>query len=433
MNEMNQNVSFVEKYMPWLLESYIPKAEKPLSEKKREEVKQQASDKNPKVRKKVAEMENAPAEVLHDLAEDEDVSVRKAVAANRSTPHRVNIILANDKDQDVRLILAQRLVRLLPHLSAHEQAEVYNSTVDALRILAEDKVTNIRIALSTSLKDVANTPPDIAKRLAEDIEREVAEPIIRFSLSLSDDDLLGIIASQPDGWRLCSIAQRESVSESVSYAVIESDLPEAQTALLKNKSADINVQTMDIIKKRATGNATIMAAYNRRERIPVSITNKLTRFLDDSMTSFLKKRSNLEDDVLEGVVETARRRMDWVENSDREETSTMRVKRMAAEGTLTDESIADALSWSDYEFVLTAIGYKANISSIIVRRIFDTRSAKATLAVCKRAGISVRLAVKIQQQVAKVPHNKVLYPKGGDEYPLSDEDMRWQLEFFGIE
>jgi hypothetical protein len=38
----------------------------------------------------------------------------------------------------------------------------------------------------------------------------------------------------------------------------------------------------------------------------------------------------------------------------------------------------------------------------------------------------------LQKDVGQVPPKELMYPKGGTDYPLSDEDLEWQLEFLGL-
>ena len=80
-----------------------------------------------------------------------------------------------------------------------------------LEQLARDQAVGVRQALATSLKDVACAPPDLCLHLARDVEREVAEPILHYCATLTDKDLLSIIAEQPKSWVLSAIAQRGGV------------------------------------------------------------------------------------------------------------------------------------------------------------------------------------------------------------------------------
>ncbi|MCD8571123.1 MAG: hypothetical protein LRY76_06320 [Alphaproteobacteria bacterium] len=106
-------------------------------------------------------------EILYYLAEkDPSPKVRKAVAQNASIPLHVTPILATDREADVRLALAKRLVELLPDLTDDKHSQLYAYAVQALGTLALDEVLKIRIALSSTLKDHAHTPPKIAGQLA---------------------------------------------------------------------------------------------------------------------------------------------------------------------------------------------------------------------------------------------------------------------------
>ncbi|HRQ61737.1 MAG TPA: hypothetical protein PLO23_09560, partial [Alphaproteobacteria bacterium] len=101
-------------------------------------------------------------EILYYLAEkDPSPQVRRAVAENVAMPLHVSPILAADREVDVRLALARRLVELLPDLSGDKHSQLYAYAVQALGTLALDEVLKIRIALSSTLKDHAHTPPKI--------------------------------------------------------------------------------------------------------------------------------------------------------------------------------------------------------------------------------------------------------------------------------
>ena len=166
---------------------------------------------SPKKRLTLARDSQTSKEILYYLAEnDPDPKVRRAVAENAAMPVQVSPVLATDRDQDVRLALAGRLVDLLPGMSQDKQSQLYAYVVQALGTLALDEVLKIRVALSSTLKDHAHTPPKIAGQLARDVEREVSEPILRFCAALSDDDLIGILKSHPASWVVQAIAGRRS-------------------------------------------------------------------------------------------------------------------------------------------------------------------------------------------------------------------------------
>ncbi|MCB9983453.1 MAG: DUF2336 domain-containing protein [Rhodospirillales bacterium] len=200
-----------------------------------EEQREALASANVKERLSLASNSKTNKEILYYLAEkDPSPKVRKAVAENEAMPVQVSTVLADDDDSDVRLALAGRLVDLLPGASQDQQSQLYAFVVQALGTLALDEVLKIRVALSSTLKDHAHTPPKIAGQLARDVEQQVSEPILRFCSALSDTDLLDILKSHPASWVIEAIASRDSVSEELSEAVVETRDSYGGSALIGN-------------------------------------------------------------------------------------------------------------------------------------------------------------------------------------------------------
>ena len=133
------------------------------SRKSYEEQRDALQSANVQERLEMAKNTSTNKEILYYLAEkDPEPSVRKAVLTNKSLPVQASTVLAKDVDQDVRLMLAGRLVDLLPEASKDEQSQLYAFVVQSLGTLALDEVLKIRVALSSTLKDHAHTPPKIA-------------------------------------------------------------------------------------------------------------------------------------------------------------------------------------------------------------------------------------------------------------------------------
>lgn len=43
---------------------------------------------------------------------------------------------------------------------------------------------------------------------------------------------------------------------------------------------------------------------------------------------------------------------------------------------------------------------------------------------------TTRFAVKLQSRYANVPSGELLHPRDGFDYPMSEEDMTWQIGFY---
>ena len=47
-----------------------------------------------------------------------------------------------------------------------------------------------------------------------------------------------------------------------------------------------------------------------------------------------------------------------------------------------------------------------------------------------KAGLKMRFAIKLQARFGNVPPRELLQAKDGVDYPLSEDDMTWQLDFY---
>lgn len=409
------------------------KAKQKRDPKRYEEEKTIAETGDEKKRLSLAKNSKTHQEILYYLAEkDPSPEVRLAVAKNASTPLHISTLLAEDTNVDVRMALAGRLVDLLPEISSEKHSQFYAFVVQALGTLALDEVLKIRKALSSALKDHAHAPPKVASQLARDIEREVAEPILRFCAALSDEDLMEIIRQHEDGWQVEAIAERPKVSERVSNAVIETGNAKAGMALLKNEGANITALLLETIIERAREFPEWHEPAACRKALSPDMAKKLAEFVDERVRNILTTRDDFDDETSEEITQIVRRRIAFAEGTT-DETAMERAGRLAAKGELTEEIITDALGMRDHDFVKAAIASltRADVSNI--NKVFDMKAPKPICAVCWKAGLSMRTAFKLQQEIGKVPSKELLYPKGGTDYPLSDDDMKFQLEFLGLE
>ncbi len=400
-----------------------------------------------KARINLAADTSANKEMLYYLAEnDPNPKVRRAVAQNKFMPVQVSPILAADSDQDVRLALAARLIDLLPDLSCDEQSQLYAFAVQALGTLALDEVLKIRIALSSTLKSHAHAPPKVAGQLARDVEREVSEPILRFCAALSDEDLLDILTTHPESWVVKAIAGRSEVSEGVSEAVIETQDRPGGAVLLENEGANITESLLHYIVEKSRSFTEWQKPMALRKSLPVSIAKDLAEFVDASVRDLLISRGDFDETDTEEIASVFRRRMDFAQILKSGEGKDLqkgdegsdfsglqeRLKKLITEEALTEDVISDAIAMRDTEFVVMAIAHLAKASLTVVRKIFDMHAPKPIVALCWKAGLSMRMALQLQKEMGHVSHKELVYPKDGTDYPLTDEDLNWQLEFLGL-
>ncbi len=374
-------------------------------------------------------------EILYYLAaHDTDPKVKKALAKNPSVPVQASPILAGDSNEEVRMALAERLVRLLPELDTERHSQLYAYTVQALGTLALDEVLKIRKALSTALQDHAYAPPKVVSALARDIERDVSEPILKFCAAVPDDVLLDILKAHPASWTVQAIAGRKQVSGEVSQAVIDSGDRPAGAILIGNEGAVLTTATLQDIIERARDYPEWQTHLAGRASLPPKMARSLAMYADRSVRDLLLKRGEFDKETAEEIAEIFKRRIDFAgEGEEQADMSPLdRVKAMFMEGRLDEEAVADALSMRDRDFVYAALALLAGTDVVTVEKICSLRAAKPVVALSWQAKLSMRFALRLQKELAQVQPKDLIYPREGTDYPLTHDELVWQLDFFGI-
>ncbi len=373
-------------------------------------------------------------EILYYLADnDPDPQVRLAVAQNSELPVQASAVLARDASEDVRMALARRLVDLLPGLSQDRHSQLYAYAVQSLGTLALDEVLKIRVALSSTLKDHAHAPPKVVGQLARDVEREVSEPILRFCAAVSDKDLLDILKSHPASWVVQAVAKRDRVSAPVSAAVIEVEDVEGGKALLKNSGAQIGEKLLMTIVEKAKTLKEWQRPMATRAQLPLPVARELAEFVDASVRDLLMSRGDFDESMTEEIAAIFRRRVEFANEEEHlTETHEQRLKRLIKEKRLNEETISDCVAMRDREFLFVALAHMTGTSAESVEKIFEMETAKPVVALAWKAELSMRMALTLQREIAHIPHTALLYPRDGTEYPLTEEEINWQLDFLGL-
>jgi len=421
-----------------------------------DESKRLARDGDPAVRLRLAGREDIRPEVLYFLAEDDSAEVRGCIAANVSTPRQADLILARDRDQAVREKLARKIEMLLPELDADAQAQAHKYLVEVIEILAKDQATRVRQIVAETLKDVASAPHHVIQRLARDAEEVVACPVIEFSPLLSDQDLLEIIESGNNSGSLHAISRRRGVGEQVTDAIVAAQDESAISALLDNGTAQIREETLDSLVEAAIEVVAWQEPLVRRPALPSSAARKLAGFVASSLLNLLKARDDLDRDTARKVAQEVERRIEKeavvsaaasaatsaaasaaasaresaVTSAADSETAETRAKRMFKAGELDDLALTRALQGGDRDLVRHGLALRAEIPLSLIDHVLSAHSAKGVTALAWKAGCAMRFASQLQLRLGGIAPNQVINPRGGTDYPLSDEEMDWQLDFF---
>ena len=405
-----------------------------------EEARELAKHPDTAVRRQVASRDDMRPEILYFLAEDSSPDVRRLVAANAATPPQADRALASDSDDSVRRDLAGKLARLAPGLTANEQDKLRRLTYETLELLARDQIPKVRQILADTLKDVANAPPEVIRRLARDAEIAVAAPVLQYSPVLSDEDLLDIIGSSPIPGALAAISRRSLVTFSVADAIAATDDIEAIAVLLGNASAQIREETLDRLVDRAPDFESWHQPLVQRPALSAKTAQKLARFVATSLLQALAERHDLDPEAARAVATVVKKRLEEMNavgpakaearRAADESAALLRAKSLHQAGQLDETLIDTALSGGDRAFVMAALAVRAGLPVPLLKKVVETQSAKGIVSVVWKAGLSMHLAEQAQSKLLRLAASRVLTGKGGN-FPLTSDEMEWQLDFLG--
>lgn len=388
-------------------------------------------------RRKLAQNTSARPEVLYYLAADADASVRAAVAGNEATPVQADLLLARDGDAAVRIDLATKIARLAPGLSKEAHERLKKMTHDVLEILVRDQVTRVRQVIAETLKDVADVPAGIVRRLAQDSEIVVAGPVLEVSPLLSDEDLLDIISRTPIPGALAAIARRPAVGAAVADAIGASADVAAVAALLANPSAQIREETLDRLVDLAPGVVAWHKPLIERPVLSPGIVRKLSAFVADHLLRLLDERRDLDPATARDVAAAVKRRLadepppaaGAKPAAQTGEEAVANARRLKQAGKL-DEAAVLAAAGHDRTLARAALAVLAELPLEVIDRVLGAHSPKGVTALAWKSGLGMRAAHKLQLQLAQIAPGAALKPRVDGGYPLSPEAMQWQLDFF---
>ncbi|MGF1594339.1 MAG: DUF2336 domain-containing protein [Kiloniellaceae bacterium] len=399
-----------------------------------EESRELAKSGSDRARADLAARADLRPELLYFLAEDPSTEVRRRIAANAGTPSQADLILARDADEAVRAELAAKVARLTAEAGRGAQEKAQRFVEETLELLARDQATRVRQILAEALKSVAGAPPQVIRSLARDTEDVVACPVLEFSPLLSDEDLLEIIASSGVSSRLCAISRRSHLGEAISDAIVQRDDRQAVSELLANKSAQIREETLDRLIDGSVTETTWQPALVERPALPAAAVKKLAGFVAESLLKKLQGRSDLDDRTARAVAEEVRKRIDQGGNeapaAKAGANPAEQVAKLKKAGKLNSEAVGDAILAGQRDFVRHALAAMAAVEVDYVDRVLQGHSAKGITALAWKAGCSMRVALQLQINMGGIPPNKALNARDGSEFPLSPEEMEWQLDFF---
>lgn len=175
---------------------------------------------------------------------------------------------------------------------------------DIIAVLARDAEIQVRESIAEHLKSCPLLPREIALELAYDIET-VAVPILQFSRSLTEEDLIDIVRIGPTAKQV-AIARRPNIGIPVTDVLVETGCSTVVGAMLENNSADISDISFFAVVAALGREQHIQERLVNRPRLPVSAIRELICHVSDELAARLILKHDIPPQITGQILNQGR-------------------------------------------------------------------------------------------------------------------------------
>jgi uncharacterized protein (DUF2336 family) len=376
-------------------------------------------------------------EFLYYFATDKNDSVRQAVAANETTPLQADKILSRDTSDTVRIELARKISRLLPGINTSRADKVSQMVLEIIHVLAKDKTDRVRSIVSEEIKTLTNVPKELVEELAWDAESIVALPVLEYSPLLSDRHLMEIIRSGIAGGALSAIARRNQLSDKLSSAVASENVEPATVQLLKNITASITEETYGVIANAAQNSSDVLDNLIERDDLTLSTIRRVASFVGNAVLNRIIERHKNKPDVNEEAFRDIRKKIsNRIKKGGADtlaipgEEARLRAEKLFTGDALDETILIKAIDEGERMFVIHSLALLTGFGWENIRDVLNSKTAKTIVALIWKSGFTIKCAVHVQSKFSNIPKPDLVVAGESGDYPFSDEDMEWYLDFF---
>jgi uncharacterized protein (DUF2336 family) len=317
---------------------------------------------------------------------------------------------ASLSSHDVARLLAEPSPDLRAELAGKVAADLSGKGLTAaevklaqqvVRTLARDVEEEVRASLSRGLRHCPLLPRDVALKLAQDIDH-VALPVLADSLVLTDEDLIEIVR-QGSGLKQEAVASRPNLTETVSDAVITHGGEKAVAVLMANASAAIADASLDRAVTRFAGSERVKEAMVRRERLPITVAERLATMVSQALQAHLVESHELAPGTVADIVLGSREHaIIHLSVGASDDDLRQMVTQMQRNGRLTPSLILRALCTGDIGFFEAAMAAKSDVPLENAQILIHERSRRGLWALYRKAAMPEALYSAVQAAVEVV-------------------------------
>ena len=217
------------------------------------------------------------------------------------------IDLAKSNDSEQRRILLRECTDIFFQTTGGRNTRESALLDDVLRMVAAEMQESVLADLSNTFASTPDAPAGLIRDLAIR-SFEIAAPILRHSPALDEQTLLQVVNHQSQE-HIKAVAQRPSVSENLSEAIVHRGDDHALDALVRNEGARLSRPTMEIAVDRAQANTMLHEAVVTRRDLPLDLLNEMYFTVEKQLREkIMQRNASVDPATLDAALAKARKR-----------------------------------------------------------------------------------------------------------------------------
>ena len=298
-------------------------------------------------------------------------------------------LLLSDKSPDGRAGMVAKVAGELDGAALSEQER--GIAEDIVRQMAKDASEIVREAVALNLKSSRNLPHDVALTLAEDID-SIALPVLQYSDVLTDEDLTDLLERAPESKQV-AMAQRSTVSEKLTEALVQKGSQAAVETLVGNAGAQINEASFERALDRFGDSEALQENMVKRGTLPLTISERLVTMVSEQLQDYLVAHHDMSADLASDLILRSRERATVTlvtDDADEKDVEKL-VGQLISNGRLTPSLVLRSLCTGDLAFFEAAMAGLAEIPLVSARALIHDDGRLGLNSLYQKAGLPMTL------------------------------------------
>ena len=304
-----------------------------------------------------------------------------------------------------------------------------------LRAIADMGARIALAEISAQLAPIAQAPPSVVRRLANNDEIRIAGPVLQESARLDDGELVKIASSKGEP-HLLAVAGRWWLKEIVTDALLARRYPSVSRRLVANPGARVSGNGFAIIVGQAESDPELAVSVGVRVDLPSELRRQLLRSATDAVRTRLLSRAppHLFEEIqsaIAAVTVGVEREMSGARDF---EGAKRAIARLAATGQLDEATLLGFARQRRYEETVAALAALSGSTVEVIRPLMQSLREDGLLVPCKAAQLGWdTTAAVLESRFAIGTMKPADLARAQGHYALmTTEDARRTLRFWQV-